>query len=477
MAPTRAEKGYPVQPDRRADRELHELLLRGHVAGGRRGAAGGRPRARRAKSTSVVTPGSEQVHLTIERDGQMADLEAIGATVLANACGPCIGQWKRDDIEKGDANSIISSYNRNFPKRNDGNPETLLHRQPRDRDRLLRLRVRSTSTPATTRSSAERRQLLQARAARAGARDPRAGFVDLLRGLPGAARRCRRRRGGGVARERAPAAPHALLQVGRRDYEQLPLLLKAKGKCTTDHISMAGPWLRFRGHLDNISDNMFIGAINAFTDEAGTGLDQLSGEADREFDPRIARHYKEEGLRWVVVGDENYGEGSSREHAAMCPASWVRRRCSCGSFARIHESNLKKQGVLPLTFVDPADYDKVQERDRISIERPHRARPGTSLSTSTSPRGRAARIPSQVRTHPQRRADRLVRGWLGVESVARTGGLTARVGRYSLAISMRLSHPLVLGINSGRAKAAAMTAVACRIGPMPPWTRLLPKKV
>ena len=150
------------------------------------------------------------------------------------------------------------------------------------------------------------------------------------------------------------------------DFVDLPLLLKAKGKCTTDHISMAGPWLRFRGHLDNISDNMFIGAINAFTGEAGKGLDQLSGEGEKSF-PEIARHYKAEGQRWVVVGDENYGEGSSREHAAMCPRHLGAAAVIVRSFARIHESNLKKQGVLPLAFVDPADYDKVEEQDHISI--------------------------------------------------------------------------------------------------------------
>jgi aconitate hydratase len=151
-----------------------------------------------------------------------------------------------------------------------------------------------------------------------------------------------------------------------QDFETLPLLLKAKGKCTTDHISMAGPWLRFRGHLDNISDNMFIGAINAYTDEAGTTLDQLSNERGQSI-PEVARHYKQEGLRWAVVGDENYGEGSSREHAAMCPRHLGAAAVIVRSFARIHESNLKKQGVLPLTFCDPADYDKVAETDRISI--------------------------------------------------------------------------------------------------------------
>jgi aconitate hydratase len=311
----------------------------------------------------MVTPGSEQVHQTIKRDGQMADLEAIGSTVLANACGPCIGQWKRDDIEKGTRNSIINSYNRNFPKRADGNPQTLSFIGSPEVVVAYALAGTLDFNPITDTIPGTSVKL---EAPKPAPEIPAQGFVISYDGYE------------------APPADRSQVDIEvdedserlqlltpfepwpGHDYEKLPLLLKAKGKCTTDHISMAGPWLRFRGHLDNISDNMFIGAINAFTDAAGEGLDQISGETGVPF-PKIARHYKAEGLRWVVVGDENYGEGSSREHAAMCPRHLGAAAIIVRSFARIHESNLKKQGVLPLVFDDPADYDKVQESDRVSI--------------------------------------------------------------------------------------------------------------
>lgn len=319
-----------------------------------------------AKSTLWVTPGSAQIHETIKRDGQMADLEAIGGIVLANACGPCIGQWKRDDMKMGERNSIINSYNRNFPKRNDGNPETLSF--------IASPEVTLAYALAGTLDWSPIDGELKGKDGRAFRLDPPApapeipanGFVISYEGY--------QEPPGERSKTQVVVAPDSeRLQLltpfepwDGHDFEKLPLLLKARGKCTTDHISMAGPWLRFRGHLDNISDNMFIGAINAFTGEAGKGRDLLSGAEGRSF-PEIARHYKAEGLRWIVVGDENYGEGSSREHAAMSPRHLGAAAIIVRSFARIHESNLKKQGVLPLTFADAGDYEKVQEGDRISV--------------------------------------------------------------------------------------------------------------
>jgi aconitate hydratase len=323
-------------------------------------------RGARAKSALWVTPGSEQVHLTIERDGQLADLEAIGGTVLANACGPCIGQWKRDDVPEGEANSIISSYNRNFRRRNDGRAETLSFiASP---EVVIAYALAGTLSFDPTRDEIE---------ANDGARFvldppspapevPSRGFVASRAGYlePPDAR-------SGIEVTVLPTSERLQLLEpfsawDGRDYENLPLLVKAAGKCTTDHISPAGVWLRFRGHLDNISDNMFSGAVNAFTGETGKGLDLISGERGVGF-AAIARHYKAEGLRWVAVGDENYGEGSSREHAAMSPRLLGCAAVIVRSFARIHESNLKKQGVLPLHFENPGDYEKVRETDRVSI--------------------------------------------------------------------------------------------------------------
>jgi len=320
----------------------------------------------RAKTKLWVTPGSEQVHATIQRDGQMADIEAIGGIVLANACGPCIGQWKRDDIGSGERNSIINSYNRNFPKRNDGNPETLSFIGSPEVTLAYALAGTLAWSPLDGTLEGADGKSFRLDPPAPAPEIPTNGFVISYEGYQAPPDD-----GSRVAVQVAPDSDRLQLlepfeKWDGRDFEKLPLLLKARGKCTTDHISMAGPWLRFRGHLDNISDNMFIGAINAFTGEAGKGRDLLSGEEGKPF-PEIARHYKAEGLRWVVVGDENYGEGSSREHAAMSPRHLGAAAVIVRSFARIHESNLKKQGVLPLTFVDPGDYEKVQETDRVSI--------------------------------------------------------------------------------------------------------------
>ncbi len=329
------------------------------------------------------TPGSEQIHKTIRRDGQLEALEEIGAVVLANACGPCIGQWRRDDIEKGEQNSILTSFNRNFPKRNDGNPETLAFIGSPEICVAYALTGRLDFNPMTDAIETPDGGSFTLTPPPEAPDVPADGFVMSYEGYlapPAEAER------DGISVEiRDDSERLAFLEPFAKwdgnDFEKLPLLLKAKGKCTTDHISMAGPWLRYRGHLDKISDNMFIGAINAFTGDAGTGLNQESGETGQGF-PAIARDYKARGLRWVVIGDENYGEGSSREHAAMEPRHLGCAAVIVRSFARIHETNLKKQGVLPLTFADPADYEKVQETDRISITGLDALAPGQALSVT-----------------------------------------------------------------------------------------------
>jgi len=332
----------------------------------------------RSKSKLWVTPGSEQVHLTIQRDGQLADFESIGATVLANACGPCIGQWKRDDVPEGEANSIISSYNRNFRRRNDGRAETLSFIASPEIVIAYALAGRLSFDPLRDALEAEdgTRFLLDPPAP--APEVPARGFVASRAGYqePPSDRT-------GVEVKVSPQSERLQLlepfsRWDGRDYEQLPLLIKAAGKCTTDHISPAGTWLRFRGHLDHISDNMFIGAVNAFSGETGTGLDLLSGERGVGF-AAIARDYKSKGLRWIVVGDDNYGEGSSREHAAMSPRWLGCAAVIVKSFARIHESNLKKQGVLALRFENPDDYEKVRETDRVSILGLAGLAPGSSV--------------------------------------------------------------------------------------------------
>jgi aconitate hydratase len=319
----------------------------------------------RARVPLMVTPGSEQVRATIERDGQMAELESFGALVLANACGPCIGQWRRDEIKPGTRNTIVTSFNRNFPRRNDGNPETLAFIGSPEIVAAYALAGRLSFNPLTDEVEQDGSRF-RLRAPAPAPDLPPGGFVRDDAGYiappPDGSRTELRISPSSKRLQRLePFAPW-----DGQDFVRLPLLLKVRGKCTTDHISPAGPWLRFRGHLDAISDNMFTGAINAHTGEAGTTRDLLSGEAGRPV-PAVARAYKAAGLRWVVVGDENYGEGSSREHAAMSPRLLGAAAVVARSFARIHESNLKKQGVLPLTFADPADYERVRETDRISV--------------------------------------------------------------------------------------------------------------
>ena len=327
----------------------------------------------------LVTPGSEQVRATIERDGQMASLQAIGATVMANACGPCIGQWRRQTVPDGQANTIVTSFNRNFPRRNDGRAETMSFIASPEMVIAYALRGRLSFNPQTdTLTSADGTPFRLSPPAPA----PEVPPGDFLRGedvyVPPA--------DSGDDVEVVISGESNRLQVletfeawDGEDYIELPVLLKAKGKCTTDHISPAGPWLRFRGHLDNLSDNMFLGAVNAYTDEPGAGLNQLTGESGQPFH-QTARHYKGQELQWVVIGDENYGEGSSREHAAMSPRLLGAVAVIVRSFARIHESNLKKQGMLGLTFGDPSDYDRIQETDRMSLVGLNELAPGRPVT-------------------------------------------------------------------------------------------------
>ena len=330
-----------------------------------------------AKSEYTITPGSEQVRYTVDRDGYLATFAAMGGVVLANACGPCIGQWARHGAEKQERNSIITSFNRNFAKRADGNPNTFAFVASPEIVTALAIAGDLTFNPLTdtlTNAKGEQVKLDEPK----GIELPIKGFAVEDAGY------------------QAPAADGSKVTVlvaenssrlqllapfaawEKQDIKGLKLLIKAKGKCTTDHISMAGPWLKFRGHLDNISNNMLIGAINFFNDTADTVKNQLTGEYGTV--PATQRAYKAAGIGSIVVGDENYGEGSSREHAAMEPRHLGVRAILVKSFARIHETNLKKQGMLALTFANNADYDKILEDDTIDINGLHEFAPGKQLS-------------------------------------------------------------------------------------------------
>ena len=317
----------------------------------------------KAKVPLMVTPGSEQTRATIERDGYLKDLESIGATVLANACGPCIGQWKRDDIKEGESNSIVSSFNRNFPARNDGNAETLSFiGSP---ESVIGLALGGTldfnflSDTFTTQDGEE--ILLNPPVAD---ELPDKGFEETLEGF------IQPTPGDDVEVIIDPESNRLqkltpFLPPNEEDYVSMSVLMKAEGKCTTDHISPAGKWLQFRGHLENISQNLFNGVNNAFAEKAGDGVNILTKEVDTL--PNIAKNYSEENVSWVAVGDENYGEGSSREHAAMEPRFRGCKVVLVKSFARIHEANLKKQGILPLVFEDKNDYEKIEQFDKMTI--------------------------------------------------------------------------------------------------------------
>jgi aconitate hydratase len=330
----------------------------------------------KAKSEFVVTPGSEQIRATIERDGQLEDFTRMGGTVLANACGPCIGQWKRHDVKEGDKNTIVTSYNRNFAKRNDGNPSTHSFVAGPEIVTALTLAGRLSFNPLTDTIENEAGEKIKLEQPK-GDELPKNGFDPGESGFVAPAKD-----GSSVEVKVDPESKRLQLLKpfepwNGEDFTDLVLLTKAQGKCTTDHISPAGPWLRFRGHLDNISDNLFIGAVSAFGHEPGTGKNVFNGEAKKLSE--IARDYKKEGIGWVVIGDDNYGEGSSREHAAMEPRHLGGKAIIVKSFARIHETNLKKQGMLALTFKNPSDYDLIQEKDRFEIHGLKTFAPGVPL--------------------------------------------------------------------------------------------------
>ena len=320
------------------------------------------------KSTAalMVTPGSEQVRSTIERDGQLATLQKIDSVTLANACGPCIGQWRREEVLDGVSNTIVTSYNRNFPRRNDGRSETMNFIASPEIVVALSIAGKLSFNPLTDTLTGADGVEFKLQPPKPAPEVPPADFT------------------GGKEFYIAPPVNGTDIKISvnseserlqvltpwkkwnGKDYEEIPLLVKTRGKTTTDHISPAGIWLRYRGHLEKFSENMFMGAINAFTGEAGTTMNQLTGESGISVS-KVAQDYKNNGHRWVVVGDYNYGEGSSREHAALSPRLLGAAAIIARGFARIHESNLKKQGILPLVFSDPKHYELVQETDSISL--------------------------------------------------------------------------------------------------------------
>ncbi len=318
----------------------------------------------KAKVELLISPGSEQIRATIERDGLLADLEAIGATVLANACGPCIGQWERAADKTAKPNSIVNSFNRNFPKRADGSANTLSFVTSPDTVMAIALSGRLDFDPSVDTITAPDGSEVKLDAPR-GDILPANGYnegEDTFTAPPAD--------GSGVTVAVSPTSDRLQLlnpfgAWNGKDYIGLPVLMKAQGKCTTDHISAAGKWLTYRGHLENISGNLFIGAVNAFGGAVGEGLDTIDGS--RRSYPDIAKHYGESGVQWCAIGDQNYGEGSSREHAAMEPRFRGGVVIFARSFARIHETNLKKQGLVPLTFADPKTYDLIEETDRINV--------------------------------------------------------------------------------------------------------------
>jgi aconitate hydratase len=333
----------------------------------------------KAKVPLLITPGSETIHLTIQRDGQMKTFDAVGGTVLANACGPCIGQWDRTEMAKGTRNAIVTSFNRNFRGRQDSNPETLAFIGSPEQVTAMAFAGRLDFDPRTdTIKTPDGKDFKFPEPT--GDELPKEGFLVDKDGFIAPA-------------EDASAVKIAVSPTSKRlallepfaawdgqDITGARVLMKAKGKCTTDHISAAGKWLTFRGHLDNISNNLYIGATNAFDDKIGEGKNLLDGS--RKPYPDVARAYKAAGVPWIAVGDENFGEGSSREHAAMEPRHLGGRAILVRGFARIHESNLKKQGMLPLTFANPADYDKVREDDSVAITGLKDLAPGKQLTVT-----------------------------------------------------------------------------------------------
>lgn len=331
----------------------------------------------KAKSPLTITPGSEQIHSTIERDGQLEVLEQIGGLVLANACGPCIGQWKRHDVTFGEKNSILTSYNRNFAGRNDANPGTHSFVASPEIVIAYSLAGKLTFNPLTDYLENEKGEKFKLTPP-TGDELPKNGFDPGESGYVAPAKD-----GEAIKIHVNPESTRLQLldpfkKPSGEDLKGLRLLAKIAGKCTTDHISPAGKWLKFRGHLDNISDNMFTGAQNAYREAIGRAKNCLTGEIEPL--PKVARDYKKQGISWVIIGDENYGEGSSREHAAMEPRHLGGVAIIVKSFARIHETNLKKQGMLALTFANPSDYEKVREDDVLDIVGLKTFKPGEPLT-------------------------------------------------------------------------------------------------
>ena len=348
----------------------------------------------KAKTPFLVTPGSERIYQTIKRDGMMETFEKIGGTVLANACGPCIGQWKRSDVGKEETNAIVSSFNRNFPGRNDGSAATMSF--------LTSPEIVTALVFAGSLEFDPVHGTLQGPDGKAfrftppeSEELPAKGFARGEEGYEAPASD-----GDAVQVVVSPTSERIqLLQPFPRwdgkDFIELAVPVKTKGKTTTDHISPAGTWLLVRGHLDKISDNMFLGANNAFTGEVGKGTNPVTGEKGQNFS-KMARELKAKGLPWAVIGDENYGEGSSREHAAMSPRYLGCTVVIVRSFARIHETNLKKQGVLPLTFSKPADYDLVEPADFVSVTGLSQLAPGKPVAVViTKPGGKTVTIQCQ----------------------------------------------------------------------------------
>lgn len=325
----------------------------------------------------LITPGSEQIHQTIKRDGQLETLEKIGGTVLANACGPCIGQWKRDDIKKGDSNSIITSFNRNFQKRNDGNPETHAFIGSPEIVTAMAFAGSLSFNPLADELEGQDGKKIKLTAPQSSEL-PANGFVSEDLGYIAPSKNGKDVKVIVDEKSERLEILEPFKAWDGKDYSDLRVLLKAKGKCTTDHISPAGVWLKFRGHLDNISNNMFSGAHNCFTDTPGTALDVLDDK--QEIIHEVARKYKRNNIGWVSVGDKNYGEGSSREHAAMSPRLLGCKAVIVRSFARIHETNLKKQGILALTFVNPSDYDKIEAKDKLDLVELNALKPGKNVT-------------------------------------------------------------------------------------------------
>merc|ERR1712002_1294694 len=330
----------------------------------------------KARGTFYITPGSEQIRATIERDGLADTMREFGGIVLANACGPCIGQWDRQNVKKGEKNTIVTSYNRNFTGRNDANPAT--HGFVTSPELTVALTLAGTLdfNPLTDKLKAADGSEFGLKSPY-GDELPQRGFdagEDTYQAPPAD--------GSGVTVDVSPTSDRLQLldpfdKWSGKDLNDMRILIKVKGKCTTDHISAAGPWLKFRGHLENISNNLLITAINSDNEEMNKVKNQDTGKFGGV--PEVARHYKEAGVNWVVFGDENYGEGSSREHAALEPRFLGGRAIIVKSFARIHETNLKKQGMLPLTFSDKADYDKVEPSDQITINGLDSFAPGNPL--------------------------------------------------------------------------------------------------